>query len=117
MPKRHRDSSIAWRLTKRCITSTVPRGSMPQGTESALTCDVLIEQQHNRCQDAFLPASSKRNEEPSKKTGAREPAIRFRGNDTPSALIRRPGVVKGTGKGCEERGMGAWAGNTFPVQK
>merc|ERR1719201_1557329 len=63
--------------------------------EIGWTCDVFIDQQHNRCDNVFLLASSTRNEGASKETGAREPAIRFRGNDTPSALIRRPNEGEG----------------------
>jgi hypothetical protein len=68
------------------------------------TCDVFIGQQHNRSENAFLLASSTRNDGAGKETGAREPAIRFRGNDTPSALIRRPGECEGDWGGVPTKG-------------
>merc|ERR1719333_2054113 len=76
----------------------------------------FVDQQHNRCENAYLLARSYRNDGAITEAGAREPAIRFRGNDTPSALIRRPGEGKGRvvpKKGEWERGRG----NTFPRPK
>jgi hypothetical protein len=58
----------------------------------------FIDQQHNRCENAYMLARSYRNDGAITEAGAREPAIRFRGNDTPSALIRRPGEGEGEGK-------------------
>jgi hypothetical protein len=69
-------------------------------TSSVLRMEPLMcfmDQQHNRCENAFRLASSTRKVGASGEAGAQELAIRFRGNDTPSALIRRPG--EGGGKG------------------
>jgi len=64
----------------------------------------FLNKQHNRCENAFRPASSTRNDGASAEAGAREPAIRFRGNDTPSALIRRPGECEGDWGGVPTKG-------------